>query len=998
MGLLKTLGLIAPRPTGASGATPDLGALAAADTGRARAAGDAPGTGAGATPPPVDKNLAAYTTARAAAQKVVDDLGKHPQAAKIPTQIAQAKAKLTEADTLATAKDYAQAGKRLVEARTICAAAKTIADSWVVYLREYTSMKALGMSFDAINASGTAGAVQPFLDQADALVATTPPNFVAAQKKLREIGTALQPAAKRLIDRQKAKLATMEKMDKGVREFSKKDIAEAKVFIAEAERALAAKDWSVCRQNALAAADVVGPGVRMGERRGLYDKQRVTTVAAVAKVRATPAVKQHADALDQRVKDADALAGYDTRKFEEGTRVLTETAQRAGLWAGLAKTLDGYAKERTAAVAALAALDKHAAAARVKAERDAARQLITDAANFATLAEGAPDPATGWATALTTITRARADLAVAQKLADGLGTAGAAEVAAANPKDTAGLKKALDRLRADGKAAAGAANAKQAQAQFKTFDEQAAAAAKALTDGDGAAAAKALGAAAAALVEAKTIQAGHGQFVASVGAVEAALKALKASKRAVKIKGRIDPIETALTEAKAKDAAHDAGAAMTALRRANDAVAAAKAADTAREKFDGDAAALDKRVDKVVPAGEKTALQGLATAAVAKADAFAFADAQKALDAIEVRIDKGQLEAMMKAKPDDPKIVDVAKRMVKKGGATTVDDMIQNVPDGGDMRLLNALAEGRYGIKFKSGAPLPAIPAGSPGFPTGRPAGDPAKSMKVVCKMFSEIPQDIVKNKSITSVSYEDSFPGSGGAYQPADGAVSMEGRTTGKQKFGANQENRDPKTNTMVKQLPAAIDPECQPVNTDEVVYLAFAAAHEVAHGMDDSSGFMARNGSQPKYGGWIVYGSSVQPLADIVGADARHADFYKTPEQRRYVLDKLQHKPAVAPTAAPGSDEDKARIAFDKWFELATAANVYRRQGDCDAIKIGDYIYHEAYARSWVGYLAAARKKALTGYQFRAPGEWFAELYAGFRSGKLKDTHPAMEWLKKL
>jgi len=992
MGLLDTLGLSPPRELAPAAAPPDLKALADEDTGRARAGGDA------GKPPAVDKNLAAFTSARAAAQKVVDDLAKHPQAAKIATQIGQAKTKLTEADTLAAAKDWAQAAKRLVEARTICSAANTVADGWVMYLREYASMKALGMSFDAINESDMAGAVQPFLDQADALVAATPPNFVAAQKKLKEIGTSLQPRAKRLIDSQKTKLAAMEKMGKTVREFSKKDIEQAKGFIAEAERALAAKEWSVCRQNAFAAADVVGPGVRMGERRGLYDKQRVVTAAAVAKVRAAPAVKHHGDALDQRIKDADALAGYDTRKFEEGSRVLVETAQQAGLWVGLAKTLDSYTKERTAALAAIASLDKHAAATRVKAERDAANQLVIDAANLATLAEGAPDPAAGWASALTTVTRARADLAVVQKLADGFGAAGAAETAAANPKDAAGLKKALDKLRADGKAAAGAANAKQAQSQFKTFDTQAAAAAKALADGDGAAAATALAAAAAALVEAKTIQAHHGQFATSVGAVQAALKALKASKRAAKIKGRIDPVEAALTEAQAKDAAHDAGPAMAALRRANDAVAAAKAADAAREKFDIDAAALDKRIDKVADATEKTALQGLAAGAVAKADTFAFADAQKALDAIEVRLDKGQLEAMMKAKPNDPKIVDVAKRMVKKGGATTIDDMIQNVPDGGDMRLLNALAEGRYGVKFKSGAPLPALPPGSPGFPAGRPAGDPAKSMKVVCKMFSEIPQDIVANKSITSVSYEDSFPGSGGAYQPADGAVSMEGRTTGKQRFGANQENKDPKTGAWVKQLPAAIDPECQPVNTDEVVYLAFAAAHEVAHGMDDSSGFMARNGGQPKYGGWITYGSSVQPLADLIGADPRYADFYKTPEQRRYVLDKLQHKPAVAPTTAPGSNEDKARIAFDNWFELATAANVYRRQGDCDAIKIGDYIYHEAYARSWVGYLAAARKKALTGYQFRAPGEWFAELYAGYRSGKLKDTHPAMEWLKKL
>ena len=81
-----------------------------------------------------------------------------------------------------------------------------------------------------------------------------------------------------------------------------------------------------------------------------------------------------------------------------------------------------------------------------------------------------------------------------------------------------------------------------------------------------------------------------------------------------------------------------------------------------------------------------------------------------------------------------------------------------------------------------------------------------------------------------------------------------------------------------------------------------------------------------------------------------------------------------------------------------LATSKNIYRRQGDCDKIKIGDYIYHEAYARQWVGYKAAARGKGLTGYQFRAPPEWFAELYAGYRSGKLGPDHPAREWLAKL
>jgi hypothetical protein len=120
--------------------------------------------------------------------------------------------------------------------------------------------------------------------------------------------------------------------------------------------------------------------------------------------------------------------------------------------------------------------------------------------------------------------------------------------------------------------------------------------------------------------------------------------------------------------------------------------------------------------------------------------------------------------------------------------------------------------------------------------------------------------------------------------------------------------------------------------------------------------------------------------------------------------MLDKLMNQPATRPpSATPGgagylqADFD-AYDDFDKWHALATAADVFRRQGDCDAITIGKLIYHEAYPRSWVSYLAAARSKGLTGYQFRAPAEWFAELYAGWKSGRLGPKHPALEFLKKL
>ena len=50
----------------------------------------------------------------------------------------------------------------------------------------------------------------------------------------------------------------------------------------------------------------------------------------------------------------------------------------------------------------------------------------------------------------------------------------------------------------------------------------------------------------------------------------------------------------------------------------------------------------------------------------------------------------------------------------------------------------------------------------------------------------------------------------------------------------------------------------------------------------------------------------------------------------------------------------------------------------------------YHEGYDGDWYSYDVAARSKGISGYQFRAPGEFFAELYAAYYSGVLKSGHP--------
>jgi hypothetical protein len=211
-----------------------------------------------------------------------------------------------------------------------------------------------------------------------------------------------------------------------------------------------------------------------------------------------------------------------------------------------------------------------------------------------------------------------------------------------------------------------------------------------------------------------------------------------------------------------------------------------------------------------------------------------------------------------------------------------------------------------------------------------------------------------------------------------------------------------DPNTRKTVKALPKNIDPDCQAKGGQKAEYLGFTAAHEVGHGVDDKRGFMDQKGSGEEYGGWITYGADCQPVADVVGkhiaAQYPTSSFYKTPESKHYTLDKLMSKPATRPVAADGTPDAKALAAFDKWHKLATADNVYGRQADCDAIQIGDRIYHEAYARSWVSYKAASRRRGLTSYQFRAPGEWFAELYAGWKTGKLGPKHPALKWLTEL
>jgi hypothetical protein len=362
----------------------------------------------------------------------------------------------------------------------------------------------------------------------------------------------------------------------------------------------------------------------------------------------------------------------------------------------------------------------------------------------------------------------------------------------------------------------------------------------------------------------------------------------------------------------------------------------------------------------------------------------------KALGDARRRAGMSRVKTLAAAKPlDEKQIADVAADLASHLGASTVDVILQALPPGTDPRAAAAMAKGRFGVEFTIDA--------------GAAPGDELKSVKEISKMLAKVPKDAADNPSLKAVTHTDAASGASGAYDQMSATMSMVGRVNAEpQQFGRQLKmpvGPAPAPGVappMVDQLPKDIDSKCKPVSDAPVDVIDWASLHEVGHGLDDKHTYMLRNQSRPDHGGWTSYGSDLKKIADIVGP---HFGFYRTAEQKKYVLDMLMSMPAVDPPAPDAkTDWAKRKADFDRWHRIATSENVFRREPDCVAITIGTLIFHEAYPRQWVSYLAGARKQGLTGFQFKAPGEWFAELYAGYKSGKLGSKHPARAWLETL
>ncbi|HVY14286.1 MAG TPA: hypothetical protein VHB27_03595 [Rhodopila sp.] len=561
--------------------------------------------------------------------------------------------------------------------------------------------------------------------------------------------------------------------------------------------------------------------------------------------------------------------------------------------------------------------------------------------------------------------------------------------------------------------------------------------------------------AASLLLGAQTIQSQYEHFATQKDLADGRQKALTDSTQppAETLKPKTDESAKLLKTAQEKADAFEWQAANDSLRAALGIIAEAEEAKERRKTFDTDAALAESDRDSLTDP-LKSEVTKMIDKAKESAKAFDFVHATRFLanatarlagdkvrkKAIAGQVDNDletQLQKMMDAvggeenyakSTDNPS----GKRTIPNG-PDLLDELVKNLPDTVHPKVIIAIAKKRFNIKLSlsalswQGGTIVDDKDASAGAIEPQNLKDESKriqSAKKIYEMLALTPEQSKDNPSLKKVMRENVLENiklgsgggvsynfaSGGYYQGSENLTSVSGRPGDTpQKFGSKlkgyQKNRDGSfvldgSGDMieVEMLPAMASPEYAPANENDVDYFDFANVHETGHAVDDRMGFMKAREEQAAFGGWITHGSDIAKIAKQVAAKygGDHADILE-----QYVSDMMigakVDPPAVGPKEQPAVNT--ACEDIKEWFDIATKCSPWWDQGNSVKIAMNDgRVYQEAYPGTWVSYPLSERTKGITGYQFRAPGEWFCELYASYHLGKLKPNHPARRWLSSL
>jgi hypothetical protein len=171
----------------------------------------------------------------------------------------------------------------------------------------------------------------------------------------------------------------------------------------------------------------------------------------------------------------------------------------------------------------------------------------------------------------------------------------------------------------------------------------------------------------------------------------------------------------------------------------------------------------------------------------------------------------------------------------------------------------------------------------------------------------------------------------------------------------------------------------------------------HEIGHAVDDKYGLMATNGKNAGCGGWKE--ETLDSVATALTNGFKAGVGKNTAVSATDLLTAVKAtlvKGAVTVTYTDGStgeevedveDSDKPDTVSDTDWPLVKALlnqcvairSTNWPWGKGKAVVVDGRAYHESYPNQWVSYDSTARNGSeVRDYQWRAPGEWFAELYA--------------------
>jgi hypothetical protein len=326
----------------------------------------------------------------------------------------------------------------------------------------------------------------------------------------------------------------------------------------------------------------------------------------------------------------------------------------------------------------------------------------------------------------------------------------------------------------------------------------------------------------------------------------------------------------------------------------------------------------------------------------------------------------------------------------KPGGDAVLDAMILKLPAATPAKVLAAALKARYGFEIKRFKTMKKDERDTGGL-AAKGGNDADPELVEMYRLLAQIPSQRIKGKIAEVIAF-DSDDDAGTWYRHDKsiylhaGRLNEPNRWANKQDFGGSD---------IVPEGEEVAD-VCKPDPAAPKMLQANATLlHEAAHAEDAGIGFMKRNKAKPAYGSWADESpKSIAPLA------ARHLKY-----DEDYILAMLEDPASKPPEDAPdppkgvaAGDWNKRREAAERWCRAVRAsAKTWWRPAVCKEIAIGGRVYFESYDDGrWASYDYGARAQGISGYQFRAAPEWFAELYAAHFGGVLKKGHPAMDWLK--